>query len=366
MRLVCQKDELSAALAAVGRAASTKTTVAALTHVLIDAEDGRVALAATDMEISLRAPLPARIEEAGAIVLPRLAADVVRSMSPGEVVLDHRPGEGVVSVTGGASSFTLNCLQAGDFPALPPDEGEGVVLPAPVIAAAAERVARSASRDDTRPVLTGVLLRIEAGTLTAVATDSYRLAVRQQAIEDGPAEPVEALVPARALGEAQRAAALAGAGEVEVVLGDSQGVFRAGDVRLTTRLIDGQFPDYRQLIPERFEHDLRFDRAEFLGVLARIGVIAQRNTPVRLALADGTLTVSAVSEQLGEGRESMPVAFSGDPVEIGFNVEFLRAGAESVEGDTLRMGIISPLRPGLLRGEDDGFRYLLMPIRLTG
>ena len=199
-----------------------------------------------------------------------------------------------------------------------------------------------------------------------MATDSYRLAVRQQAIEGGPAEPVEALVPARALGEAQRAAALAGAGEVEVVLGDSQGVFRAGDVRLTTRLIDGQFPDYRQLIPERFEHDLRFDRAEFLGVLARIGVIAQRNTPVRLALADGTLTVSAVSEQLGEGRESMPVAFSGDPVEIGFNVEFLRAGAESVEGDTLRMGIISPLRPGLLRGEDDGFRYLLMPIRLTG
>lgn len=366
MKLVCQKDELSTTLAAVGRAAAAKGPVVALTHVLIEAEDGRVRLAASDGELSLRAPLEARIEEPGAVVLPRLAADVVRSMPPGEVRLDHRPGEGVVSLTGGASAFTLNCLQATEYPELPADEGEGVALPAPLIAAAADRVARAASRDDTRPVLTGVLVRIDPAGLTTVATDSYRLAVRQAPLEGGPAEAVEALVPARALGEAQRAAALAGAAEVEVVLGESRGVFRAGDVRLTTRLIAGQFPDYRQLIPERFDHELRLDRAEFLGVLSRIGVIAQRNTPVRLSLADGTLTVSAVSEQLGEGRESLPVPFSGDPMEIGFNVEFLRAGAESVEGDTIRLGIISALRPGLLRGEDDAFRYLLMPIRLSG
>lgn len=365
MRLVCQKDDLSTSLAAVGRAASTKTTVPVLANVLVQADDAGVRLAATDMEVSLRAPLTARVEEQGSIVLPRLAADIVRSMSSGEVVVDHRPGEGVVSVTGGSSSFTLNCHQAADFPELPPDEGSGVVLPASVFAAAADRVGRAASRDDTRPVLTGVLVRIEAGMLTMVATDSYRLAVRQSPLEGGPSEPVQALVPARAIAEVQRAAALAGVEELEVVLGESQGIFRAGDVRLTTRLIDGQFPDYRQLIPEQFEYELELDRAEVLGVLTRIGVLAQRNTPVRLALSEGTLTVSAVSEQFGEGHETIPVPFAGEPLEVGFNVEFLRAGVESVEGDVLRLGIISPLRPGLLRGEDESFRYLLMPIRLS-
>jgi DNA polymerase III subunit beta len=365
VRLICQKDDLATSLAAVGRAASTKTTVPVLSNVLVQAEEGRVVLSATDMEISLRAPLAARVDEGGAVVLPKLASDIVRSMAPGDVVLDHRPGEGVVSVTAGLSSFTLNCHQASDFPALPPDEGTGVTLPAAVFATAADRVARAASRDDTRPVLTGVLVRVEPGSLTMVATDSYRLAVRTSVIEGGPSEPVQALVPARALGEAQRAVALAGTSDLEAVLGESQGVFRAGEVRLTSRLIDGQFPDYRQLIPETFEHELELDRAELLGVLSRIGVLAQRNTPVRLAFADGSLTVSAVSEQFGEGRESIPVPFAGDPVEIGFNVEFLRAGVESVEGEVLRLGIISPLRPGLLRGEDDSFRYLLMPIRLS-
>lgn len=365
MRLVCQKDNLASTLAAVGRVASTKSTLPVLSHVLIDATDTGVHVAATDVEMSLRAPLTGLVEESGAIVVPKLAADIVRSMAPGPVVIDHRPGEGVVAITGGSSSFTLNCHQAGDFPALPADEGSGVVLAADIFAQAAEKVGRAASRDDTRPVLTGVSVRVEAGRLTMVATDSYRLAVRHAAIEAGPADPVQALIPARALAEAQRAIALAGASEVELVLSDNQAIFRAGDVRLTTRLIDGQFPDYRQLIPDQFTHDLQLDRGELLGVLGRIAVIAQRNTPVRVALGDGTMTVSAVSEQLGEGHESIPVAFSGDPIEIGFNVEFLRAGVEAVEGDTVNIGIISALRPGLLRGDTDDFQYLLMPIRLN-
>lgn len=366
MRLTCAKEDLAAALSAVGRAASAKSTVPVLGNVLIRAEEGVVLLSATDMEISLRAPMAAQVDEPGAVVLPRLAADIVRSMPPSSVVLEHRSGEGVVQLSSGSSSFTLNCHQASEFPELPADTGEGVVLPAAVFTAATERVARAASRDDTRPVLTGVLVRVEADALTMAATDSYRLAVRRSALEQGPAEPVQALIPARALGEVQRAVALAGASELELVLTETQGLVRAGDVRLTTRLIDGQFPDYRQLIPERFEHDLVLDRAELQGVLTRIGVLAQRNTPVRLAFAEGQLTVSAVSEQFGEGRESIPVPFSGEPLEIGFNVEFLRAGVESIEGDELRLGIISPLRPGLLRGADDDYRYLLMPIRLSG
>jgi DNA polymerase-3 subunit beta len=365
VRLVSPKEELASKLAAAGRAASAKSTIQILSHVLLRAEDGRCELAATDMELSLRVPLQASVEDPGAVVLPRLAGDIVRSMADGPVTLEHRANEGVISLSGGGSSFTLNCLQAHDFPELPPDEGAGLALPTETFTETVDRVARAASRDETRPVLTGVLVRMGPDGLTMVATDSYRLAVRQAALESPPAESREAIVPARALTEAARLAGAVKAETVEVVLSESQALFRIGDYRLTSRLIEGQFPDHRQLVPDTFEHEVAFDRAELLGVLGRIGVLAQRNTPVRLAFGPGEVVVSAISDQVGEGREALPVAFSGDPLEMGFNVEFLRAGVESVSGDEVRLGLISPLRPGLLRGAADDYRYLLMPIRLN-
>jgi DNA polymerase III subunit beta len=365
MRLTSPRDELATKLALAARAASSKSTIPVLGQVRLGAEQGGVELAATDMEISLRVPVEASVEEGGAVVLPRLTADIVRTMADGPVTLEHRANEGVVSLTGGQSAFTLNCLQAADFPELPPDEGAGLVVPAERFAQTADRIVRAASRDDTRPVLTGVLCRIDAEGLTMVATDSYRLAVKRTELDDAPPEPREAIVPARALAEVARLAAAARAETIECLLGESQALFRVGGVRLTSRLIDGQFPDYRQLIPDRFEHEVAFDRGELLAVLTRIGVLAQRSAPIRLAFDQGQVTVSTISEQLGEGRESLPVAFTGEPLEIGFNAEFLRDGAESVDGDEIRLGLISPLRPGLLRGAGEDYRYLLMPIRLN-
>lgn len=365
MRLVSPKEELAGKLAVAGRVASAKSTIQILSHVLLRAEDGRCELAATDMELSLRVPLAATAEEPGSVVLPRLAGDIVRSMADGPVTLQHRANEGVVSLTGGGSSFSLNCLQAHDFPELPADEGSGLPVPAEPLIEAIDRVARAASRDETRPVLTGVLVRLAPEGLTMVATDSYRLAVRHTPLDDPPPDVREAIVPARALGEISRLVGLSKPDAVEVVLTESQALFRIGDVRLTSRIIEGQFPDHRQLVPDTFEHDVAFDRAELLGVLTRIGVLAQRNTPVRLSFEQGSVTISATSDQVGEGRESLPVGFTGEGLEIGFNVEFLRAGVESVTGDEVRLGLISPLRPGLLRGAGDDYRYLLMPIRLN-
>ncbi len=365
MRLVSPKEELASKLAVAGRAASAKSTIQILSHILLRAEEGRVELAATDMELSLRVPLEATVEEPGAVVLPRLAADIVRTMADGPISLEHRANEGVVGVAGGGSSFALNCLQAHDFPELPADEGSGLSIPADLLVEAIDRVARAASRDETRPVLTGVLVRLGPDGITLVATDSYRLAVRQTPLDPAPAEAVEAIVPARALVEVARLVGVMKVDAVEVVLSETQALFRIGETRLTSRVIDGQFPDHRQLVPDTFEHDVAFDRAELLAVLTRIGVLAQRNTPVRLAFAAGTVTISATSDQVGEGHESLPVAFSGDGLEMGFNVEFLRAGVESIGGDEVRLGLISPLRPGLLRGSEDDYRYLLMPIRLN-
>jgi DNA polymerase-3 subunit beta len=363
--LTCRREELAATLGSAVRVTSAKSTIQILSHVLISAEEGRAEIAATDMELSIRVPLEADISESGAVALPRIAGDIVRSMAEGDVLLEHRQNEGVVSLSAGRSNFSLNCLQASDFPELPAAAEDGVAIDATALVSAIDVVARAASRDETRPVLTGALLRIGPEGLTMVATDSYRLAVRETALEAAPGELSEAIIPARALTEVARLATASGAENIDVAITESQAAFRVDGTRVTARVIDGQFPDYRQLVPEEFEHDVVFDRGELSAVLARIGVLAQRNSPVRMAFEEGQVTISTVSDQVGVGEESLPVVFSGEPLEIGFNVEYLRAGVESCTGDELRIGLISPLRPGLLRGADDSFRYLLMPIRLN-
>ena len=143
-------------------------------------------------------------------------------------------------------------------------------------------------------------------------------------------------------------------------------MFSADGVWLTTRRIDGQFPNYKQLLPEQFEHELTLPRAELLDVVRRTAVMAQRNSPLRLRFAEGELIVSAQTQDVGEARESMPVAYTGEPLEIGFNAEFLRDGIESVDDDELRLNLISPLRPAVMNGQMDDFSYLIMPIRLAG
>jgi DNA polymerase III subunit beta len=213
-------------------------------------------------------------------------------------------------------------------------------------------------------VLTGILVRFEPGKLVMAATDSYRLSVKETEVE-GETPDFEAIVPAKALAELGR---IAQAGD-ELVLGvheNNQVVFGTDGVWLTTRRIDGQFPNYKQLLPETFEHELSLPREELLEVVRRTSVMAQRNSPLRLRFADGELTVSARTQDVGEATESLPTAFAGDPLEIGFNPEFLREGIESVDEEELQLKLISPLRPGLIQSADGDFSYLIMPIRLAG
>jgi DNA polymerase-3 subunit beta len=214
--------------------------------------------------------------------------------------------------------------------------------------------------------LTGVLVTAGGGEMTMVATDSYRLAVKRTKLDREIGGELEANIPARALRELGRIVASSGAAEVAVSLLPNQAVFRTGAVLLSTRLIDGQFPNFRQLLPESYEHDVRLPREEFLGVARRVSQLAQRNAPLRLSLAPGELTVAASTPDVGDAEESMPAAFDGEALEIGFNPEFLKEGIESVVGDEVMLRLISPLRPGLLQPVDnDDFRYLVMPIRLN-
>jgi len=228
------------------------------------------------------------------------------------------------------------------------------------------KVARSASLDETRPVLTGILVSASTEDLRMVATDSYRLSVKETRLETPLAGSFEANVPARALQELTRIVQHENAEELSVSVRANQVVFEAAGIVLSSRLIDGQFPNYRQLLPDAYEHELRLAGAEVAEVVRRISLLAQKNAPLRLAFTDGELTVSARTPDVGEARETVPVPFQGEPLEIGFNPEFLRDGLEAVEGGDLLLKLISPLRPGLIEaGDESGFQYLLMPIRLN-
>jgi DNA polymerase III subunit beta len=366
MKVTCAREELTQKLGVVSRGISTRTAVQILGGVLLTASAGRLELAATDMELSLRAALDADVEDEGAVVVPgRLLVELARLLPESEVSLEQKADEGVVRLASGAFESRLHTYTAEDFPRLPDTQGlERYVVDQDALLGTIARVGRSASRDESRPVLTGVLVRFEPGKLVMAATDSYRLSVKETPIE-GSLPELEAIVPARALAELARVAQ--GAEQVELSVHENQVVFGIDGIWLTTRRIDGQFPNYKQLVPETFEHEVSLPREELLDVVRRIAVMAQRNSPLRLRFAEGELAVSARTQDVGEAEESLPAAFSGDPLEIGFNAEFLRDGIESVDGETIRMRLISPLRPCVLQAEgSDDFLYLIMPIRLAG
>ena len=367
MKLTCAKDELAEKLQVAGRGVSTRTTVQILAGILLNAADGRLSLSATDMEMSLRVSLEAQVEDEGSVVVPgRLLVDIVRLLPAGEVTISHRAEEGVVELVCGSASYRLNTYAAEDFPRLPEVENASAfTVEKEAFIDTIARVSRSASRDESRPVLTGVLVRFEGDKLVMAATDSYRLSVKETALSDSPGREIEAIVPARALGELARIAQ--GEGEtIQVGVQENQVVFGVDDVWLTARRIDGQFPNYKQLLPESFDAEVTMPREEFLDVVRRTSVLAQRKSPLRLRFEDGELTVSAQTQDVGEAHESLPVSYSGEALEIGFNAEFLRDGLESVNDESVRLKLISPLRPGLIHGESDDFLYLIMPIRLAG
>jgi DNA polymerase III subunit beta len=370
VKLSTTTSELLAQLQTVARVASTRSAVQALSGVQIVAGgdgDDTVELRATDMEVGLRVPLQARVERTGTVVLPaRLLLDVVRTLRSGDVSLELRSAEQDVEIVGGTARFHIRTLRAEDFPPLPEPGGDQVVsMPAAAFVDTIARVSRSASRDETRPILTGILVSASGDELRMVATDSYRLSVKETRL-DAPLEGgFEANVPARALEELGRLVREE-VDEIRIGVRANQVVFEVGGLALSSRLIDGQFPNYRQLLPEAYEHELTVSRAELLEVVHRISLMAQKNAPLRLSFTEGEVRVSAQTPDVGEASEPLPVPFAGEPFEIGFNPDFLTVGLESAGADDIVVKLISPLRPGLVEAADgSGFLYLIMPIRLN-
>lgn len=366
MKITTTRQSLLDALLVVSRAVSARAALQALSGILISTNGGAT-LRATDMELGMEVGLEGEIEGGGSVVLPgRLLVEVARSLPDGSVTLVLREAERDIEISAGSSRFHLRTLPADDFPRFPASEGEGVALPAPPLRDTINRVARAASRDEARPVLTGVLVTVDGDEMTMVATDSYRLAVKTTKLSTSVPERLEANVPARALRELARLVEAGGEDSLQVWLTRNQAIFRVGSVSLSSRLIDGQFPNHSQLLPESYEHEVKLPRAELLEVTRRVSQLAQRNAALRLSFGEGELVVSAETPDLGDAREALPAPYSGELLEIGFNPEFVRDGLESIDSDEVVFKLISPLRPGLLEpagGED--FRYLVMPIRLN-
>ena len=368
MKISCEREALLRQLQTVSRVASARSAIQALSGVQLLAAGSGCELQATDMDVGLRVPLEAEVIREGTVVLPaRLLLDVVRLLPADSISLELRASEQDVELVSGNATFHIRTLRAEDFPPFPEPQTDGAVsIPLEAFVSTALKVASSASRDETRPVLTGILVSASDRELRMVATDSYRLSVKETTLEDTLPSGFEVNVPARALQELARVAGHVEGEELRISVRQNQVLFELSGIVLSSRLIDGQFPNYRQLLPETFEHELRLAAGELTEVVRRISLLAQKNAPLRLSFKPGELTISAQTPDIGEALESLPVPFQGEPLEIGFNPEFLRAGLEAIEEGDVLMKLISPLRPGLIEsGDESRFRYLIMPIRLN-
>jgi len=369
MKFTCDRSALVDKLGVLARGVSTRSALPVLSGILLQAGEGRLDLYSTDMELSIKATLQTPVERDGEIVVPaRLFSDVVRNLADEDVAIEA--GEAAVKVSCGRASFSLNSWAAADFPQTSTFDMTGAFkVGRDPFVETLNKAGRAASRDETRPILTGVLMTIMGDTLKMVATDSYRLAVKETKLDHALDTEVQAIVPVKALGEVTRLASALGPGDIEVAVGENQVVFKlsdpAGDVWIASRLIEGQFPNYKQLLPETFEHEVTIDRGQLMATARRVSLLAQKNAPLRMSFAENRLTMKALTQDVGQAEESLDVAFTGEPFEIGFNPGYLIEGVDAVDDEEALLRFTSPLRPGLVSGPGDDFTYLIMPIRLS-
>ena len=371
MRAVCNTDLFSEKLALVSRGVSARSTIQLLGGILLEGEDEKVRLSATDMEISIQTSSPARIEEGGRVVIPaRIFNDVVRSLRGGEIMLEHDFSEGVVRLSARENEYRIRTYAAEDFPRLPQfDESVAFKMSGEALVETVEKVSRSYSRDETRPVLTGILISFEDSRVRMVTTDSYRLSIKETELATTFEGSREAIIPARAMQEVSRIFSGSDEEQVEVALSENQALFRVGDVLFGTRLIEGNFPEYRRLLPDAYEREISIRREDLIDSLRRVSLFAQRQTPpipVSLTFSKDTVEMMVRSGEVGEARERL-AATSEDDFHISFNPSYLLDGVSAVDTENVLFRLNESLKPGLVlpetEREEPDFLYLIMPMR---
>ncbi|MCF3100198.1 DNA polymerase III subunit beta [Streptomyces roseoverticillatus] len=376
MKIRVERDVLAEAVAWAARSLPARPPVPVLAGLLLKAEDGSLSLSGFDYEVSARVSVDADVEEDGTVLVSgRLLADICRALPnrPVEISTD-----GVrVTVVCGSSRFTLHTLPVEEYPALPQMPTATGTVPAEVFAAAAAQVAIAAGRDDTLPVLTGVRVEIEGDTVTLASTDRYRFAVREFMWKpETPDISAVALVPAKTL--LDTAKSLSGGDSVSIALsgsGAGEGLigFEGAGRRTTTRLLEGDLPKYRTLFPTEFNSVAVIETAPFVEAVKRVALVAERNTPVRLSFEQGVLILEAGSSDDAQAVERVDAQLDGDDISIAFNPGFLLEGLSAIDSPVAQLSFTTSTKPALLSGKpavdaeaDDAYKYLIMPVRLSG
>lgn len=371
MRMVCNTESLSRKLALVSRGVSARSTIQLLGGILLETAEEVVRLSATNMEVSIQTSSPASIEEEGRVVVPsRIFNEIVRSLPAGEIFITYQSSEGMVRLSAHENEYSIRAYAAEDFPRLPKfHEAGAFAMDGAVLVETVERVSRSYSRDETRPVLTGILISFEGSRVRMVTTDSYRLSIKETELATNFDGTREAIIPARAMQEVSRIFASSDQEQIDVVFSENQALFRIGDVLFGTRLIDGNFPEYKRLLPTRFEREISVSREDIIETLRRVSLFTQRQTPpvpVTLTFSEGVVEVTVRNGEVGEAREKLP-ATSQDDYSISFNPTYLLDGVSAVNSNRVLFRLNEPMKPGLIVPETDGeepdFLYLIMPMR---
>ncbi len=381
MKFRCERDSLVEVLTTAGRAVSARSsTTMALGGLRIESTGNHLSVIGTDLDLTVHVETEVIGISDGVCVAPaKLLADIVRSLEPGAVTIESE-GE-KIEIGAARSHFGLRTFSVDDFPSLPDPPAAATFLPAGALAGALRQVVRAASGDDARPLLTGVLIAPEGNGVRLVATDSYRLALRDIEGSDAFVDTSQILVPARALAELLRLSTLGGAKEasgeradgegtvptVGLAIGDHDVTFTAGDVKVSTRLLDGTYPDYRQLIPAEYPNRLHVGKDSLLDALRRVRLLVRDNTtPVRLSMRHAGVDLTVVSQEVGDASETVDADFDGEELTIAFNPTYLIDGVEAVSGDEVLLETVDATKPATVRAAElTDFRYLLMPVRVS-
>ncbi len=363
MKFRCERDVLVEALGAAGRAVANRGgSLPVLAGVRIEVAGDTLSLTGSDLDLTIGVEATVAGDADGVTVLPsRIASDVARSLEPGSVTVTVEGDEAHIS--SGRFESSIRVLPAEEFPRLGAPAPDAVTLASGDFAAALRQVVPAASADDARPILTGVLMTPEAGGLRLVATDSYRLAVRDLPGTSVLKEGQSVLVPSRALRELERL--LGGAEEVTLRLGERDATFEIASVRLTTRLIEGEFPNYRGLIPSSYPNRLTVGREALIDAVRRVKLMAREATPVRLSMNGDGLELVAITQDVGQAHEQLDAKYEGTELTVAFNPEYLLDGIEVTPGDEITLQTVDHQKPAVVRSvEGSEFLYLLMPVRV--
>ncbi len=364
MKFHLSKEKLLEGLQQVQSVVSTRTTLPILSNVLLQTDGSGIHMTTTDLDVGVRCKVDAEIQEAGATTLPaRRLFTIIRELPSNDVQFES-DGKNVASIHSGQSFFKILGLPEEEFPPLPKFEGAKTYsLKQAELKDALKKTSYAISTDETRYVLNGILCSFKDGKLALVATDGRRLAMVDIAVEIAAGQEASVIIPAKAVNELQRL--LKDEGDIEIRLGENQVAFELNGTLLVSKLIEGNYPNYRQVIPNETKERIEMERETFLNAVRRVSLLtSEKSNSIKLIFTKNNIDIAANSPEIGEAKESLPVKYNGKDFTIAFNPEFLMAPLRNLTDDTVFLDLIDEMSPGVVK-INTSFLYVLMPMRIS-